>query len=203
MPSRIESLLQNSETDTRTKDDLLESRSEKRMKREYESASDDLEHYVISKFPERESEMEKLPVKSRTLLNEDNNNTVTNSKILPKVSVSRDESSELNAYYKRIAETNVIRHTDSSHFGFRDIDSSRLEHLNKRNECFDELPNTAMTRQDSYGAHYGNAVPEFCDESRTQEAAYENKYYRPSVMPHVFYSSLYDPYGIDKKFFRI
>ena len=209
-PSQIETVLQqNCPPALQTiKDEILESRSEKRVKREYESASDDLEHYVISKFPEREQEMERMDARTRTFSDEGNNNSSVNDKmLLSRENLSRENSEmtqNLNAFYKRVAETNVIRHTDSSHnFGIRDLDSTRVESLSKRNEYFDDLSNAAAARQDFYGLHYGSAMTEFGDESRTQEVAYDNKYYRPSVMPPLFYSSLYDPYGIDKKLFRI
>lgn len=175
------------------------------MKREYESASDDLEHYVISKFPEREVEMGRSSLKSRLLTSEDNNNSTINDKMLPRdysYRNSSDDTQNVSALYKRVAETNVIRHTDSSqNYGIRDLDSSRVENVNKRNEYFDDLSNAVSARQDF--VHYGSASTDFGGETRTQEASYENKYYRPPVMPHLFYGSIYDPYGIDKKFFRI
>ena len=194
--------------DVQSKDDLIDPRSEKRVKREYESASDDLEHYVISKFPERENELERIDLRTRPFSDDGNNNSSVNDKmLLSREIISRDNSEmtqNLSAFYKRVAETNVIRHTDSSHsFGIRDLDATRVENLSKRSDYFDEMSNATAARQDYYGMHSGSAMTDFGDESRTQEVPYDNKYYRSSVMPPLFYSSLYDPYGIDKKFFRI
>ena len=212
MTSRGEKYLQFYDNDSQAKDDFtVESRSEKRLKRDYESASDDLEHYVISKFPEREDVFERTSLKSRLLSGEDNNNSPMNDKMFTRDYGFRNDSDltqNMNAFdVKRAAETNVIRHTDSSQNfgpGIRDLDSTRLENVNKRTESFDDLASSVAARQDFYGTHlYGSAPNEFGNEARTQESTFENKYYRPPVMPHLFYSSLYDPYAIDKKLFRI
>ena len=211
MPSSGEKFLPFYDNDSQAKDDLLESRSEKRLKRDYESASDDLERYVISKFPEREDGIERNSLKSRLLSGENNNNSSLNDKMFNRDYSFRNDSDDLtqnmNAFdVKRVAETNVIRHTDSSQNfapGIRDLDSTAI---NKRTaESFDDLATSVAPRQDFYGNQvYGSALNDFGNEVRTQESAFENKYYRPPVMPHLFYSSpLYDPYAIDKKLFRI
>lgn len=210
MTSRGEKYLQFYDNDSQAKDDFVESRSEKRLKRDFESASDDLEHYVISKFPDREDGIGRTSLKSRLLSGEDNNNSSMNDKMFSRDYGFRNDSDltqNMNAFdVKRVSETNVIRHTDSSQNfgGIRDLDSTRLESVNKRSESFDDLASSVAGRQDFYGTHvYGSAPTEFGNEARTQESTFENKYYRPPVMPHLFYSSLYDPYAIDKKLFRI